>query len=209
MTAIKIEQGYAAWGLWLKWVVASSSGWTASFILSISAIGAVVQALWGDPDTVLAEGTLAFHTALTLLFTLSGLGYGVAQWLVLRRLIAGSKWWPFATGVGFMVAAALFGVIALAGVKEIMVNEVIHNVAAGAGAGIAQSLILRRQVRVAGWWLLVNIIGFLLAGAVINRLVVAAGGNEAIGGILGVTVMSMFTGAALVWLLQQPTIERT
>lgn len=64
-------------------------------------------------------------------------------------------------------------------------------------------------MRAAGWWVLVNIIGFLLAGAVINRLVVAAGGNEAIGGILGVMVMSMFTGVALVWLLQQPTIERT
>lgn len=65
MTAIKMEQSHVGWGLWLKWVVASSIGWTASFILSISVIGAVVQALWGDPDTVLAEGTLAFHTALT------------------------------------------------------------------------------------------------------------------------------------------------
>jgi hypothetical protein len=106
-----------------------------------------------------------------------------------------------------MLAAALFGVIALAGVQNIMVNEVIHNVVAGAGAGAAQWLILRRQMYAAGWWVLVNIAGFLLAGAVINRLVVAAGGNEAIGGILGVTAMTMLTGAVLVWLLRQPTPE--
>jgi hypothetical protein len=207
MTTVSVEQSYAGWGFWLKWIVAGSIGWTASFILSISAIGAVVQALWGDPDTILAEGTLAFHTALTLLFTLSGLGYGIAQWLVLRRLISGSKWWPLATGIGFMLAAALFGVIALAGVQNIMVNEVIHNVVAGAGAGAAQWLILRRQMYAADWWVLVNIAGFLLAGAVINRMVVAAGGNEAIGGILGVTAMTMLTGAVLVWLLRQPAPE--
>jgi hypothetical protein len=131
------------------------------------------------------ESSMASSTAAALHSEGSAVGWGF--WL---------KWF-LACLAGFVVGIPLFiGLSLLFGdqpssvVMENAVNGVIH----GAEFGIAQWLILRRQVPKVGWWVAASIVGFAIGfplaktlfGALSTGLLVAGSAGAVVGAIVGI-----------------------
>jgi len=79
-----------------------------------------------------------------------GVGFGIGQWLVVRRYLSRAAWWIVATVVGFGVGGALMGVgtteeLARRGLSTETVSLVI-----GATAGLSQWVVLRFGVASCG-----------------------------------------------------------
>ncbi|MCH8876689.1 MAG: hypothetical protein IIA89_07670 [Chloroflexi bacterium] len=120
---------------------------------------------------------------------------GIAQWLDARVIPLLRRTWVLASTVGGTVGVAVGGTVG-----EVVGGAVGVAVAAtviGASLGIAQWLVLRRQVSRAGWWVLASTVGFVATFAVTSAVSFVVGG--AMGGAI--------TGAVLVWLLRQPRPE--
>ncbi len=71
------------------WILASTVGWLASWAVIVS--GLLIPPNPGSVETLLAS-------------TVIGAIMGVAQWLVLRRLVYRAGWWVMASVVGWVVA---------------------------------------------------------------------------------------------------------
>ena len=134
------ERAQLGWGFWLWWVLASTVGMAVGIAVLEAAVFRVLGAVGGAVDGVVAGAVV-------------GTSVGIAQWLVLRRQVSRAGWWVLASIVGFAVG---FGV----GVGWVMASAVAETVTVGlyagwavggASVGIAQWLVLRRQVSRAGW----------------------------------------------------------
>ena len=123
-------------------------------------------------------------------------------------------WWVLASTVslavlGAVAAVVLGAVAAAAGVpfETVAVTslgpvfEAVIGAVAGASLGIAQWLVLRRQVSRAGWWVLANTVAFAVGGAV------AGAGSGPLLVPLALAGYGANTGGVLVLLLRQPVIE--
>ena len=183
-------------GYWLAWFLASLMGY---------GMGAVLGAAfaWG----VFPTGTFDAVNGTALGIVMGATG-GYFQWVVLRERIAGAGLWGLASALGLGLA---MGASAAANPAE---NPAMAGVfmafAFGAAGGILQWLILRRKVPQAGWWLLANLLGSLFA-AIAVPIAAALGdagyedlGVLAFGLVFGVG-NGAITGAALIWLLRQPS----
>lgn len=204
----------AGWGLWLSWVLSNFLGW----ILGMAAAGAGDWAVYP---------TDAVWVVLALLEM--GALLGATQWLVLRRRLRGSGLWIVATTVGVSMGLICASGVELvlasaAGVGEgrIYATLVGGTTVLGLSTGITQWLVLRQEVRAAGWWIVVSALGWALAGTLIAALAYAwvpasaSGLVEYLGWglligvsvlVLGSLVPAAVTGLALVWLLRQPASE--
>ena len=178
------------WGFWLLWVLASSVGLAVGDAVVRAVGGAVSGAVFGAVA-------------------------GVAQWLLLRRQVRRAGWWILASTVGLAVGLAVVNAV-VGAVSGAVPSDVVGAVV-GAVSGVAQWLILRRQVRRAGWWILASTVGWavgLAVGgavgwAVVNAVVDAVGwavGLAAGWAVVG-AVSGSITGTVLVWLLRQPRRE--
>jgi hypothetical protein len=184
---------------WLKWTLGSTISWVIVFVLSFLAIGTVIEALWGDPETMLSD--LAFSAALTLVFALSFTGFGGVQWLLLRQRIERIGGWAPASGLGGFILAVLH--FTLMGVVSEATNEIIHNGVAGAVVGLLQWRILRSQMARAQLWIPATFVGFIVAGGGAAFVSAITGLDAGTSGIFGVAAMSALTGVVMVWLLRQ------
>jgi hypothetical protein len=86
-----------------------------------------------------------------------GLLIGVLQWVVLRRYLRQAGWWILASALGW--AAGWGIVIAVAQLEIGLLTEPLL----GAAMGMLQWLVLRRQLRQAGWWIVVSTLGWTVA----------------------------------------------
>ena len=111
---------------------------------------------------------------------------GIAQWLVLRRLVSRAGWWILASTVGWAVGAA---VVTLVFPPQ---PGVLAGAVLGAMTGLAQWFVLRRWVRQAGWWVLISALGW------------AIGLIGVLGASLAGAVVGAVTGIALELLLRHP-----
>ena len=135
-----------------------------------------------------------------------GAAGGYFQWVVLRERIAGAGLWGLASALGF---GSAMGAPAAANPAEYpaMAGVLILSVF-GVVGGILQSLILRRKIPRAGWWLLTNLMGSLV-GAISFPIAVAISetGNWGLAlmtfGLVFGAGNGAITGAALLWLLRQ------
>lgn len=145
---------------------------------------------------------------------------GSAQQRYLRRGVLPADWWVLASTVGWAVGAGMGGAVDLVVGGEGL-NFALMVAVGGASVGIAQWLVLRRQVARAGWWVLTNtLVGGALGGAV-DLVVGGLGGLDAsaglavlaiipllpVGGFLASAVYGVITGGVLVWLLRQPVTQ--
>lgn len=124
----------------------------------------------------------------------AGVSAGVMQWLVLYRRIPRAWQWILATAAGWlgglaiMIAAIPPGLGALSGTVL------------GTTTGIMQWILLRRQVRWAGWWIAVS----ALAWATGLSLAPASGTAVLPRIVLSGVMPSVMTGITLGLLLQYP-----
>jgi hypothetical protein len=170
------------WGFWLLWVLASTAGWAMGLSVGLAVGNAVLNAV-GDAVVEAVGGAVG------------GAVSGVAQWLILRRQVRRADWWILASTAGWAVGGAVGGAVAGA------VVGAVGLAVAGAVIGVAQWLLLRRQVRRAGWWILASAAGWAVGLAVADAV-----GEAAVLAVIG-AVSGIITGAVLVWLLRQPCRE--
>ena len=119
----------------------------------------------------------------------SGLAIGVLQWVVLRDRIGNRRWWILASAAGWMLG----WVIALIAVPPDI--RALAGVVLGAIVGSAQWIVLRREVHLAGWWIIISALAW-------------ATGLGLVPGILTSGVMpGTMTGIAIELLLRYPKQE--
>ena len=121
-----------------------------------------------------------------LAFVTIGLALGILQWLVLQRRINNAWQWIIATTIGWVLGSTI--ILSLA--PEVM--DFLAGVIMGVTTGTAQWLILRREVNWAGWWIVINVVGWTT-------------GMGLLPGVMLTGVMAgVVTGIALMLLLAYP-----
>jgi hypothetical protein len=81
----------------------------------------------------------------------AGVGVGVMQWPVLHHRIPRAWRWPAVTAVAWM-GGSLFLRLATPPVAQVLLGGIVL----GPLVGLAQWLILRREVHWAGWWIVIS-----------------------------------------------------
>ncbi len=221
---MQTDYTHAERSVWLRWVIATAIG----SIIGGAMSGAVVfggETRFADVTSPMI-GVIAMASTDVVAFGLYGAVIGIAQWLALRRAIARSGWWVAATTGGWAIAGIVSGALSgtfggrLTGVGPDAGSIGVAVSVAGSIAalfflpGTLQWLVLRRQARRAGWWVLAYAGGFLVAVAVSFPVMLivgrAAGWNFpsaqawSLAGLLVGLIDGAITGAVLVWLLRQP-----
>ncbi len=115
-----------------------------------------------------------------------GVALGIFQWLVLQHRIRDAWWWIIATTLGWLSGSMLI----LAVLPEGM--DFTAGVIIGVTTGIAQWLILRRELHLAGWWIVISIVGWTTGMALLPGIFLT--------GVMAGTV----TGIAIELLLRYP-----
>ena len=181
--------------LWLSWLLATTAGGAA--------IGTLI---------VLTGSNEIFWSLVA-----TGFVIGVAQWLVLHRYLRGAGWWIPASGfawvVSFLATSMILGIDPIAefissvlGLWRAYVINVVFGTVVGAGLGVAQWLVLRRQTQGAGWWVLACIVGGVINGAAAVSITQMNGvSGTALPYVVGWAANGAVTGAVLVWLLSNRT----
>ncbi|MFH1881839.1 MAG: hypothetical protein ABIL62_03890, partial [Planctomycetota bacterium] len=192
------------WSLFIKWIVANMVG---------MAIVSVVFTSMGIESSEIWWGFV--------MFLVLGLTLGIAQWSVLRSYINKASLWILATAIGFPLGVGMGVAVAFTigqsisqSISDLSVANtilfILSLIGLPFGPGIAQWLVLRRQVKRASLWILANAIGLFIGflpninfgGYEIG--VVEAGVTAALGGGIYGTI----TGPVLVWLLRNLSSQR-
>ncbi|NNG17139.1 MAG: hypothetical protein HKM89_11730 [Gemmatimonadales bacterium] len=175
--------------LWLLWVLAS----TVAF-----GVGGRLGVALSPSKDLIVIGYLAVTASLVLA--------GALQWLMLRRLIADAGWWVLAS----LMAVTIVGVLVFGlGLISRDVGWVLGVAVGWIVLGALQWLVLREQVAGAGWWVLANALGLIVAIPVVGFVTWATGAtpDSAMGGLLRWLAFGaaygVVTGTALWWLLRE------
>ncbi|GAB4531541.1 MAG: hypothetical protein Kow0063_10930 [Anaerolineae bacterium] len=119
-----------------------------------------------------------------------GLVTGILQWVVLRQYLPQAGWWVLASAAGWAGGWALIGVAPLQ--PGILAEPLL-----GAAVGTLQWLVLRRQLRQAGWWIVISALSWTVA-------LTGLTGELLVGAVVGAV-----TGIALELLLRYPGLRKT
>ena len=189
---------------WLLWTLAMIGGWLlgamfnilASILLSATGLS---DALRSDPSTPPPQDAVLMVMGISLvLLAVIGLGIGLLQEMVLRRLVPGLQRWALFTAAGFAVGAFL---------------TQWAPYFLGLGVGITQWLLLRRDLNRTGWWPVMNVLAWPLGSLFGGGLGVTIGdalGSPLVGNLLGFAltgaIIGALTGAVLMWMLRQNAV---
>jgi hypothetical protein len=186
--------------LWLTWTLATLVGYTLGILAILN--GVVTLAYADQPAWLIGLGGGA---------VLGGV-MGVAQGLVLRRHTPMNAWWVLASIVGGALGLALgmpmadalmlpSSVPTVRGAAtaiawRVAIQAGVTGAVVGIVMGSAQWLVLRRFIRSAGWWVIVNGLGWMaalgLGAAIINGA-----------GLIGALLLSGLTGGVITGIVMQ------
>jgi hypothetical protein len=121
-----------------------------------------------------------------LSFVISGFLVGIFQWLVLLGRIRTPWRWVLVTTLGWTVGY----LITFFGIPSQF--EFVNGLVIGLTTGLAQWVVLRREVHWAGWWIVFSIIGWITGLTLFP------------GAMLSGTMAGIMTGLALEILLRNP-----
>ncbi|WP_414575867.1 protein kinase domain-containing protein [Anabaena sp. CCY 9402-a] len=157
--AVSGDSPKVGFGFYLQWVLVNVVGLIGGGIFAAIA-HVIVEPIFG---TILSYQAVVATMALTI---------GFMQLLMLRRHIPISeKWWLLGTTLGACISV-LLGNMMFSGDLDSVIGLSFMSV--GLIVGIIQWWLLRRFVKQAGWWILVNLlfgwIGGILSGAVLVLL---------------------------------------
>jgi hypothetical protein len=119
-------------------------------------------------QTHITEDYLAFYVLIPLV----GLFSGLLQFLLLRLFISRPGGWILATFLGWMVLFAILGILSILNPTGWAVVTVpfLFSIAGGV-VGLAQWRVLKSQVRLAGWWILISGLAWGLTGLIIGTTI--------------------------------------
>jgi hypothetical protein len=176
------QQDRASFWFVVRWTVVFAFAYIAALLLySVLAMLAV------RTPTMLAEVSVL---GLSLLLSVT---LALGQGLVLRPYLRRLKLWMLLTVLG-----VVGGILAVLVVRALLSGDSVPaNVLTGPLVGVLQWLLLRHEVKAAGWWIVANTIAWPLS------LIPIMGTN------LGLPVTGALTGLVLMWLLNHPKQQMT
>lgn len=118
----------------------------------------------------------------------SGFLVGIFQWLVLQGRIIQPWRWIISTFFGWTVGY----LITFFGIPEQL--DIFDGVVIGLTTGVAQWLVLRRELHWAGWWIVFSIIGWTTGLTLLSGIMLTG------------TMAGLLTGLALAILLRHPKL---
>lgn len=140
---------------------------------------------------------------------------GMIQWLAFIPRIKHSYWWILATALGWFVAEFSF-IFYIWAAEDAWPTIDFDSIAwyililvgatAGAVIGLLQWLVMWRQVRGAGWWILGSVLGWSTVGCATYVLFYTDMGM--LGVVVVLSFMGMITGVAYAYLFTQPSQKR-
>ena len=142
-----------------------------------------------------------------------GVGFGIGQWLVVRRYLDRAAWWIVATVVGFGVGGALMGVGTTEELTRRGLSEETVGLVMGATAGLSQWVVLRLRSPRAAWWIPASIAAFGLGWFVNGTVDFGLDYNDPRSLVLGVGLILvpfvLISGVSLWWILGPPSKTRS
>ncbi len=121
-----------------------------------------------------------------LAFVVIGISVGVMQWFILQHRIPRSWRWMVSTAVGWTLGTVLIIPFRPEGF-ELIVGLII-----GLTTGICQWLILRQEIYLAGWWVIIMIVGWTSGLALFPGILLTG------------VIVGIITGFGLELLLRNP-----
>lgn len=197
---MNIEQKQAGWSFWIWWT-------------GVTIIGGVAGTTVADK---LSLGMLSGQNDAGILFSMLGSGVfalfvSAAQWILLRRLFSNSAWWlaggTFGRAFGMLIGSITIVLISHQfNLQGGVWTSSIYLAVRGAVLGISQWLILKKWRVKSGWWVLGNAIAWMLGSTLLDLFIApSAIKSPIIRDLIEVTIAGAVTGAAMVWILRQPT----
>jgi hypothetical protein len=186
-----MEPMRAGWGLFVRWIFASTVG-------LIVGLAVYVPILVGFGS----ELSFAVQSLISAIAgAIFGASLGIAQGIVLRRRPFQPGRWVLVSIVGGSVggAVALSMGEAVGDASSFELAVTVGFTVIGAFVGIAQWIVLRRQLPRAGWWILAGSMG--TAGTMAAAL--AARETVGVSAALALIIYGAITGSVLLWLLRQ------
>jgi len=193
------RQTHLDWGFALQWIVSCAIG---TAIFGMSAYGSMWWA--GEAVADASNELLGVMVAGMLFGAFFALGGTLGPGLLLRRKGISAKRW---IGTSVVVTAVVMsgGVAVMSTMFEqvsAIVSALFLGLTLGLPMGLVQWHLLKQQDLSATLWPLINVIGYLLAAAIIVFL--SSEGREWMIGVMGLFVGGV-TGLGMMWLLRQET----
>ncbi len=194
---------------WRKWTLLSLGIITLSYIVSLFAVLFVHGAFgfhineWGTP---LSQTLMQMAGGAVI-----GLGTGIYQRSMLRKVFDARSSWIYALITGFVLTELITGIILWkAGLNRGELRffegnplpEAVIFAAAGALTGLLQWALLRRSFSRSAWWIVASALawGICILMTYITGLV--SSGASPFGFIIGALFYGALTGAILTWVLR-------
>jgi hypothetical protein len=204
MTTLALVRPQVGWSFWLQWVIVMTVFASLSYIAIDTVVRPIAERSVRDPWA--QEATIV--VALAVL----GAAFGITQSLLLRRHLHRASTWGLASAVTFWVGATLTEIAFFSGVT-LLPSFALNFLLLGPVCGMLQWLTVRHQIARAGWWVVVQTLGWPMLYAV--SAVAAYGATAAFGGRVddylpisygvGGAALGALTGTVMIWLLCQPT----
>ena len=156
-----------------QWTCASISGWALGYLLGFAVVVGIGFSYRPAFDTVFG--------------ILVGAGFGLSQWLVIRRRVAHAYWWPVTCVVGWTVGVFAGESAAdqwLGPSANFVTERILLGASIGVITGACQWLVIRRTFPQGSRWILGSIAGYTVA-LVVHGLVIWAVGDELVRGLSG------------------------
>lgn len=207
MTALDSARARPGWRFWFLWMLASLGGVIVYMIVVSPILNAFVPGssdsagpdvpAWEMIMIISAVGQMALGAAI-----------GLAQWLVLRRVLSRMGWWVLASLVGYSI-----GMLAPWMVNRIeagWMTGLVFFLIYGAGLGLAQWIVLRTHFQRAVWWVALIIAAWELAWALPRLAQITGVYVEPFDLLAAFLVPVAAAGGGIIWLMRRsgaPTLD--
>lgn len=195
-------------GFWLRWIAANALGMAGGQVVG-GMLGLLVGGL-----VVQAGETLGLLVIYALLGFTTGAFIGLLQRMFVAQEIDLPREWVWRSaigwGIGYVTATLNASVMRLT--LGDFLSTVVSWALLGVMVGATQYAILRREVERAGWWIVINLAGWVLSqpiaaiglGAAVSLGVQADDSTAALIAIVLIgAAAGAFTGLGLMWLLRR------
>ena len=196
MTTSEMEHSQPGRWFWLLWLLATIAGLIVSLAIMFVGLGAMLD---NAPEAIFGAVFGGFL----------GAGYGIAQWLVLRRYVDGIGWWIPLTIFGWAVfwAANIAGLLGEGrGLAGVIVEGIVHGAILGGLVGLLQWILLRSEISRAGRWILVSAVAWSVGAGLGDGISNILDGEGPLEILIGFLVSGVIAGIGMMRLLQKAPI---
>ena len=188
---------------WVNWILLHTIGIPMLYLIGF--LPAYVMGAWLGYDLTQWDSPW-FDSALQLATeTFMGLGIGIIQWQMLRKIIHIHKRWIFTVALGFILSELLVGYLLISTgqsradfrfLEQNTISETLIFLFAGLVTGLIQYSVLRLRFRKSGMWVWVSCLAWGLAILPTQVNIYAIFGGAMLYGII--------TSAAMIHIIHKP-----